>query len=394
MRYLSVTIILLLVACGTAPSPNVILVDGGTVAASESGQNGSHAQLTFERLRKGELESGRLDQYVALYGREDLIAGGHLREYERSDCQPIESGSAPLQTIVDRARDAQIVIINESHVRSSTRAFIENVAVSLAPLGFDVYAAETFSNFDGGGSFPFTEDDDEPTDVLTDNDGYYLREATFAHLLRRVRGLGYRFAAYEIAYDPEYERPEDMLDAMHVREEAQAQNIIENILEDDPNARVLVHVGYNHAFEQPITWRDGRSAKWMATRLKEKTGIDPLTIDQTTCRGASSDNELVLAEVATKDPVDLRVIRPPDTFVYGRPTFRLTRGYEAVAIPQDLLPSDGWAIIEARPVDDPVEAIPHDRVLVEAGEDVRLMLKAGRYSVRAVVPDASVDTDK
>ena len=75
-----------------------------------------------------------------------------------------------------------------------------------------------------------------------------------------------------VAYEPQGARNSDE------RERGQAQNLIERILKDAPQAKILVHAGYAHIDEKGA---DRVGAETMAQRFKEATGIDPLTIEQT-----------------------------------------------------------------------------------------------------------------
>lgn len=377
----------LCVACSCVASADVALISKGKVTVAESGPLSRLDMILLQRLANGDLESGQLDQHVAVFGREDLAAANKNAEYAANPCTLMEDAPDPLDAIVARAKSAQIVIINESHVRSRTRAFIGEIAQRLAPLGFTHYAGEAFAHRGGGeGSFLDRYRGNQAA-TFEDTDGFYSREAVFGRLIRTVQKAGYRLVPYEQVYDQNREKPEDRLDQIHLREEAQANNLITNIFADEPEAKVLIHVGYRHAAEHPIPWDDGqRSARWMAARLKEKTGIDPLTINQTSCIGNAATGAPQLAKSLESLPTDITVDQPIETFAHGRPVFRTVMGDKATEIPTELMPESGWHIIEARDVTLPDEAVPVDRVLIKAGEDVRLMLPPGTYNVRAVTP--------
>ena len=64
-----------------------------------------------------------------------------------------------------------------------------------------------------------------------------------------------------------------------MREDAQTANLIEAVLGAAPETKLIVHVGHSHVAELPV-----HGTPWMAARLKERTGIDPLTISLTACR--------------------------------------------------------------------------------------------------------------
>lgn len=392
-RILTATAFLLIAvtACASTQEQGVTFEIDGIVAVSSSGPNAGDANYFFDRIVTGDLDGGLLDQYLALYGREDLITGGHAQEYTPSTCQLSEDRGNPLDVIEELARSHQIVIVNESHVRSGTRGTILDIAERLAPLGFDVFAAETFSHrFDetsGGENDSFRRRFGGPRqDTYKDTDGYYTSEAMFGRLVRRAQATGYRLVPYEQKFDPQAERPEDFVERVSLREEAQANNLIANILDEEPDARILIHVGYNHVFDEPIAWEDGREVFWMAAGLKAKTGIDPLTIDQTTCIGNGEGDMLRLAD-HPMDAADIAIDRPITSFVRGRPSFRLTHGDIPTAIPVELMPSEGWHIIEAWREDQDAEEVPMDRVAVRPeDQDIALMLPPGHYRLRAVKP--------
>lgn len=255
-------------------------------------------------------------------------------------------------------------------------------------MGFDVFAAETFSHGQSSNGEPafrarFGHGGDG---VFTDAHGYFSREAMFGRLVHRVRALGYRLVPYEQRFDPERVVPEDPIAEIEQREEAQAENLIANVLTDEPDARVLVHVGYGHVREAPLTFGEGE-VKFFAAQLKEKTGIDPLTINQTICRTDGQGLRFARPpEAADPKGNDLFLDVPVDHFVQHRPAFRLERGDRVVPIPAALLPEEGWRIIEAWSEDQDLREVPIDRVAVCSGEEVALMLPPGRYRVRAVTP--------
>lgn len=214
---------------------------------------------------------------------------------------------------------------------------------------------------------------------LEDGDGQYLSEAGFGRLGRRAKALGYRFLAYEFVDERQSASPTpEQRTAM--REEGQAHNLA-TFVQDHPGAKLLVHVGYSHAAEVPRI--DG--ALWMAARLKDKTGVDPLTISQTICRGGGVAIRLdALPADEPPGSFDLVVDHPAARFVRGRPAWRQRAGDRPVSIPGALHPANGWRVVEARPVGESVASVPMDRVAIRAGEDVALMPPPGRYRLRII----------
>ena len=78
------------------------------------------------------------------------------------------------------------------------------------------------------------------------------------------------------------------------------------------------------------------------------------------------------------------VSHPVDAFDDHRPRWRRQAGDLPTSIPHSLRPVDEPLVIEAFAWDEPFEAVPVDRLYVEPGEDLSLLLPPGRYRVRAV----------
>lgn len=326
------------------------------------------------------LAEDMVGQTLSMFGREDLIAATSS-DYKPTACPPIAGAADVIATIVQRARQTSVVIVSESHERSEHRGFTARVARALRPLGYDTLAMETLSNPDPTvpDQFlpPYRQWPDQP--FLEDHDGYYLSEAGFGRLGREAKALGYRLVPYEQRHDPAEEKA-SWDERITRRETAQAQQLADDI-KAHPGAKLLVHVGYSHATEVPRA--DGQ--RWMATRLKALTGIDPLTVSQTTCRGGGRWERL--ATLPDKEPAgtfDLVVDHPTARFVRGRPAWRLAAGDRAVTIPAALRPTKGWRVVEARPVGETEASVPMDRVAIRPGEDVALLLPPGRYRLTVV----------
>jgi len=290
-----------------------------------------------------------------------------------------------LARIVDEASRHRVVIINESHTVTLHRYFSRKVIAALRPLGFTVLAAETFANNAGAGADPVDIHAGLP--YVTQNLGWYSREPVFGAMLREAKGLGYRFAAYEQVYDPDRVRPgpdDDWRIDIRDRETEQAQNLAAILSAMAPEEKLIVLVGYAHAREAAVVGEDGWDHAWMAARLKRDHGIDPLTIEQTYCRGSSDSVRLAPPSADKQGWFDLYVDHPIAAFIHGRPAWRFAQGEQAVPIPSALRPTDEAWVIEVFAEGEPFDAVPVDRILVAPGDDVRLALKPGRYVARAV----------
>lgn len=314
-----------------------------------------------------------INQAWALLGREDRVVA------PRKPICDLAPGTGA-DVIANQARSAQIVIINEAHHEPQHRAFIADVAESLAPLGYRTYAAEAFA--------PWVS---PVSPIPKMSDGYYVQEPRFGALLRRLRGLDYTFIAYE-ALEAEG-GSDDFVEKLNAREAGQAANLIERIFLHDREAKVLIHVGHSHNLE--TTERVGgnrlrpREIVWMARRLKDTLKIDPLTIDQTTfeaersgvCIGTGPGGGLPFGR-------DMFVAHGAPQFERTRPAWRLSRGEILVDPPKGLASGDQRVVYEARNSSDPDDAVPVDRILVEPGERATLSLPLGKYKVRAWTQDA------
>ncbi|HBU61547.1 MAG TPA: hypothetical protein DEB67_03865 [Oceanicaulis sp.] len=231
--------------------------------------------------------------------------------------------------------------------------------------------------------------------------GWFSSEPIYGRQLRTLVDLGYRFAAYEITREQRLvDRSEGYMASIAEREEAQAVNFIANALEAYPDARILVHVGYSHLNE--VGGEDGEeTSRWFAARLRDKTGIDPLTISQTSCSVESGAGMDVLTEsplvdgsgllVTQRQPgwVDLFLGRPPMRFTDGRPDWRYAIGDRPVAVPASLLPEETRIIIEARAPGEDLGMIPVERLMLYPGERLPLMLPEGDWVLTAWTPEGS-----
>jgi hypothetical protein len=199
--------------------------------------------------------------------------------------------------------------------------------------------------------------------------------------VRNALTLGYRPIGYE----------QTQLQQTIDREQAQADNLMA-YLRAHPTAKLLIHVGHGHVLEGGATKPE---YAMMAQRLKQMSGIDPLTIDQTTLSELAANarpalrvaqsrmngkaavflehgQPLILGRVA--DRVDLQVIHPARRHAQGRPAWRASLGGRPRAIPPALLPKQGTRLIQAFAADAPEDAVPLDQVLVIAGKPVPVLM--------------------
>ncbi|MBO9565833.1 MAG: hypothetical protein J7621_23855 [Niastella sp.] len=193
----------------------------------------------------------------------------------------------------------------------------------LKELGYSYFAAETFSTRPG-----FEENSKLPNL----NTGYYAMEPQFGNLIREANKLNYTLYPYEqLATRDQQER-----------ETGQAKNLA-RLLDSIPDSKVIVYCGFSHIGEETI-------ANWatpMAAKLKELTGVDPYTIEQTVLSERSKRDlnnpyyNLINADdyaiIADKEgnpfnkklddkKIDAFLYSPPTKYIHNRPGWSFENG--------------------------------------------------------------------
>ncbi len=347
-------------ACATSPPAIPPLADPARYASTAFSREFEFSSLGSSDPSK--TRGGANTQAAAMVGRDDLTVAENGETLGRRDCPALPGD--PVAEIVRRARITNIVIINETHDRPHERYFIGEVLKALKPLGYTTYAAETFHN---------GPDLNHPL-VLTD-DGFYSQEPIFGRIVAEAKALGYRFVGYEVI--DAQENMDDLnrlplVERINRRDALQTENLMAAIFRNHPDEKVIIHVGEGHATERA---RPGQP-KWMAQRLAEATGRDPLTIGQTVCLSPSGKPALVQGP---DDGEDLYIGHPLLDLKNGRPAWRQQSGDVVTPLPAALLPKGEPLLIEARLVDAPMDTVAIDRLLLRPGEALPLLLPPGRY---------------
>jgi hypothetical protein len=183
------------------------------------------------------------------------------------------------EEILRKVDSQKIVMFNEEHHNPFHRLFLETLLKDLKEKGFAVLAVETLSWKDIK-----LNDRGYPISIS----GTYTVEPYFANLIRTALRLGYKVLPYESI---------SMIDeTIESREKNQAKNLTNIVNKEKGN--VLVLAGYDHISEILINSNHGGQNEWMASILKKKLNIDPLTIDQTEM---SVDNKLDIISIPIKD---------------------------------------------------------------------------------------------
>ncbi len=303
--------------------------------------------------------------------------------------------------VAEAAGAARIVMVNEAHHDASSRLLTVELLPLLYERGFRYLAAETFNVRDTAltaRGYP------------VDSSGVYTRETTFAALVREAVRLGYTLVPYEIEHGDEPE--DDTLTYQQRRDFEQARHLVERTVGADPDARVLVHAGYAHINEEA-------TERWtpMAYYVRQRTGIDPFTVQQTAlgemstpayehpayraadAAGLLGDSPVVIVDadgtpLAPNDAsVDLQVFRPRARDVGGRPAW-LAQLPGRVRIEVDVPDCPQTCELAVLVPGESAEAVPLDRVATTGGtatlyvpeDDVWIRLHDGRTGEAIPMP--------
>lgn len=170
-------------------------------------------------------------QVEAMAGREDL----QPTRRDPAACTALPDD--PLELIAREAQKTSIVIIGESHSEPRDRHFVGQVLQVLRHQGFNVYAAETFTE----GQL------DQPG--MSGGDGWYSNEPIFGRTVLLARGLGYRLVAYEQTNEQEKARAAAEPDESSInRRDHRYQSA------DDKADHVRVP-GFGNSGQSRTTWR-------------------------------------------------------------------------------------------------------------------------------------------
>jgi len=298
--------------------------------------------------------------------------------------------------ILNRAKKNQILIINEAHHNPRHRFFTKTLLKELRDLGYTHLGLEALYNGPKGGTpMGNARIRDEKDSLLNARkypariSGTYIQEPQFGILVREAIALGFEVFSYE----------KSGVGSGHPREIGQAKNILK-VQKENPNAKVLIHCGFAHAYEGAYkAW-----GKAMAAHLKELSGIDPLTINQVAYSEHSKPefNEPLYNALDIKESsvlidekgnamkfvehtafTDIAVFHPSTTYQDNRPDWLFQHGVHNVKLDLSMLNIDSDAMILAFKKGEKIDkAVPVDIVDINKNNKyVCLALKKGQYSI-------------
>ncbi len=143
----------------------------------------------------------------------------------------------------------------EAHTVTEHRAWIDQTLAPFRAAGFSCYFAEAIE--EAGSTL-------QSRGYPTSRTGSYTLDPRFGNLLRTATRLGFEIDGYDLT-DRDFNR----------REEYQAATIAKQFTAQS-NLKMVVHAGHAHVFKHEMR----NVGRWMAARLREKTGVEPFTIWQ------------------------------------------------------------------------------------------------------------------
>jgi hypothetical protein len=283
--------------------------------------------------------------------------------------------------IAGKAKNERIVIINEAHQQPMHRVFTESLLQTLYDSGFRYIGLETISHFFD------TLYNVRKYPIMTT--GFYSKEPQYGNLIRRALEIGY------IVFPYEKQGPTDR----NQREIQQADNI-NKILIKDPTAKILIHCGFGHVCESYYS----KTLEYvMAGRLKNLTGIDPLTINQTELTESGNpdfenpyykqinlDYDAVFVDSSGQafygdrrvKRVDMYVYHPRTKWIYGRPNWVFNNNKIPTPICAQITLTFPCLVFAYKSNEDITTAVPVDVIeLASKTDDKYLALYKGRYII-------------
>jgi hypothetical protein len=279
------------------------------------------------------------------------------------------------------AAEQRLVLIMEAHTVTEHRAWIEQTLASFRTAGFTHYFAETIA--EAGTTL-------KSRGYPTSTTGFYTLDPRFGNLVRTAIRLGFEVGGY----DPR----ESDFDG---REEHQAATLAARFA-SRRDTRMVVHAGHGHIFKREVR----NVGRYMASRLWEKTGVEPFTIWQLSNQLASDVYRRLIQQIGPiTEPV---ILVPPPRHVTEAlfPESSVQPAVDAIVIHPSRLgqePTDRrgaftdgmtrvpgtwlgkqWPVVIAAIADGEREtAIALDQILLRRGEtDFELWLPPTKYRIR------------
>ncbi|KQC01057.1 hypothetical protein [Pedobacter sp. Hv1] len=285
-----------------------------------------------------------------------------------------------LNYIIDRSKNERLMIINEAHHEARHRVFTMGLLQGLYNNGYRLLGLEALADkLINERKFPVVES------------GFYTQEPQMANLIAEALKIGFTVFGYEAKAGKNGKE----------REIEQAKNIAE-MMAKNPDAKVLIHCGFDHVIEGTPGNKSWEKA--MAGRLKEYTNIDPFTIDQVSYspKGDVKYNSpyinltnammpLIMVAANGKtfngpegtDRTDCRVIHPVERLIAGRAHW-LNEGVQrkSYIIPKSKISAYPALVLAYRLKEYDKNGIPADIIELDNQQAIaNLILAKGDYKI-------------
>ena len=317
----------------------------------------------------------------------DLAVGTKENEFSKTQIDSINQKYSQVKAsdyIVEQANKNQVVIINEAHHNSLHRVFTKSLLEKLYNVGYRNLGLEALS---------YKDDLDSLQRIRKypiQKTGYYIKDPQFGNLIREAINIGYTIFPYETTNR----------EANGKQREIDQAKKIQEFIETKPNEKFLIHCGFAHVYEGTYkSWE-----KTMDGRLKEYTGINPLTINQVAYseKSTSKYNHPLLKALNIKESsviidrdnnalkyergdgcTDIAVSHPNTNYIDSRPNWLFENGNKNVSISLTDIQIEFPVMILAFKKEENINlAVPIDITEVDSKtENCNLGLKKGVYEI-------------
>ncbi|MFA7361329.1 MAG: hypothetical protein WC139_09860 [Candidatus Kapaibacterium sp.] len=330
---------------------------------------------------------GAFKQNELLFSRELNLTNKYDDELKSMDSYDTLNIYSYLNVLPDSVK---YVFFNEDHLRPQTRVTILNSLEILYKKGFRYLFCEAVNGKDSllnTRKYPVIES------------GWYTSEPAYGNLLREAFRLGFAVLSYEDTNKAVLQNNGKVYLASD-RETEQANNIL-NFISKHKDAKILVLAGHSHINEN-------KKQGWMASVFKLKSGLNPLTIEQTDMAeytaGSYSNNlfKLFRSKYQNKLPVmlvnnegkpyslkansyDITLFPSKTDYLNERPNWLINlNGNKEYQIDMKFWDINDTCLIQAINTNEDIErSIPSDQILIE---DIKLnyalYLRSGEYTIR------------
>ena len=293
--------------------------------------------------------------------------------------------------IVQLAKKTKYLILNEAHHSPNHRVFAKSLLKDLYKQGYRNLAVETL---DFNNKYQDTLLNKRKYPLI--QSGSYSREPQFGQFLREALRIGYTVIPYDVI-------------SSSISGKEREINAANAILAQEGEGKTFVYCGYDHALEGFMG--DGGWEYAVAGHIKRLTGIDPLTINQTSINEKSTPSlehplfakwkittpQVLLYEgkpYRRKKSVyyDLTIVHPRTFYKEGRPSWAFSKNAKPYKLKVDTLSvQKPYLILAVKGEEDYKTAVPTDIIEVndDSAKEITFALEKGKYNF--VIP---VDKEK